>query len=142
MSQGSISQGGTGQGSTGQGRSTGEWEAFLAGHWVEHLSAQGRAVPRWAWLNRVAHADWAGLADLADNLTAAARSGDEGSWAASFLAAELIELTAGDPNRIRRAQESVLVAIELGLLEEGEAAGGTTRHLLSACEERLRSELS
>lgn len=118
-----------------------ECEAFLNGRWVEHLLRLGKPVPRWAWINKVAHADGVELHDLSDDLTAAVHSGDEFRWAAAFLAAEMIDLAAGRAALIEDMQQQVLVEVELELLGGGQTPGLSTGHLLAECGRRLGAEM-
>ena len=80
---------------------------------VSDLPTQGGPAPAWAWLNKLAHADWGQLADLAE--TPARRNG---RWAAAsaFLAGELRSY-AQTAEGLLRLQRRDLIPLELRLLD-------------------------
>jgi hypothetical protein len=117
---------------------TGETEAFLEGRIVEHLVAAGRVVPTWAVLNKLAHASPTELADLAE------RGGIPGNTPLSrepayraaqrSLACRLLARGAV-PEEITRIQQTVLVPLELWLIERSEVETVTLRQAVrGACD--------
>lgn len=95
-----------------------ECEAFLAGHWVEHLRAQGRPVPPWGWINHLAHATEDELRVTAGALEGARRHADPWSQAASFLARELLDVAAECSTDVSELQHRCLVPLELALFAD------------------------
>ncbi len=87
--------------------------AVLSGRCVERFTATGRRVPRWAWLNAVAHGDQDDLRAIA----AVGRLANSGSWAAAIgrVADEMLE---GGRSRddIARLQAELVVPLELDVL--------------------------
>lgn len=90
-----------------------ECEAFLAGRYHELLTGnRGQALPGWAWINPLAHADYAELERLA-NLSPGP---DDPLAFLSYLADEVLLRTSGDDVALRRIQHDGLVPLELELL--------------------------
>ena len=95
-----------------------EVEAYLAGRYVDHLTAQGRPVPVWSVLNRLAHADHPELVRVVEG-----NPGDRISkthpWAVAerFIAARLVATRGATPEGLDAVQQMVLVPLELSLVE-------------------------
>ncbi len=96
-----------------------ECEAFLAGRYPHHLFASGAAIPPWAWLNPLAHAQPGALVAIARHQPDPGESIATWSGAIGRLASEILELTGQDRIALRRLQLNLLVPLELRL-----AAGG------------------
>ncbi|MGH9258762.1 MAG: hypothetical protein ACRD08_02520 [Acidimicrobiales bacterium] len=117
---------------------TGETEAFLEGRIVEHLVAAGRVVPTWAVLNKLAHASPTELADLAetDGIPGTTTLPREPAYRAAqrSLACRLLACGAV-PEEITRIQQTVLVPLELRLIERSEVETVTLRQAVrGACD--------
>lgn len=95
-----------------------EVEAYLAGQYVDHLTAQGHPVPVWSVLNRLAHADHAALVRLVEG-NPGDRAHKPHPWAVSerFIAARLIATRGSTPEGLDAIQQGVLVPLELSLIE-------------------------
>ncbi|MBO0732581.1 MAG: hypothetical protein J2P57_25195 [Acidimicrobiaceae bacterium] len=89
--------------------------ALLSGRCVERFTGTGRRVPRWAWLNAVAHAQPEDL----QGISAAGRLADPGSWAAAIgrVADELLD-AADSPDQVGRLQAELVVPLELDVLAD------------------------
>jgi hypothetical protein len=116
-------------------------EAFLEGDLVEHLCASGRAVPAWAVLNKVAHADIDELEDLArlgGAGGAGAAGGREPIWrcAQRSLAADLLAGAAA-PDEVADTQRAVLVPLELWLIERSRAEAISSRRAIEMASNAL-----
>jgi hypothetical protein len=119
---------------------SGETEAFLDGRLVEHLMTAGRMVPAWAVLNQLAHASPSELASLAeiDGRPGNAREPGEPVWRAAqrSLASRLLA-SATLPDEITRIQQTVLVPLELRLIERSETETVTLRQAIRAASDAL-----
>jgi hypothetical protein len=95
-----------------------EVEAYLAGRYVDHLTAQGHPVPVWSVLNRLAHADHATLVRVVEG-----NPGDTTHkphpWGVPerFIAARLVATRGATPEGLDAVQQAVLVPLELSLIE-------------------------
>lgn len=99
-----------------------ECEAFLAGRYHELLLGNHRqALPGWAWINPLAHADCAELKRLA-NLSP---SRDDPLAFLSYLADEVLLRTSGDDVALQRIQHDTLVPLELALLHHASSSDVT-----------------
>jgi hypothetical protein len=93
-----------------------EVEAFLSGSAEEWFYTRGEAIPAWAYINKVAHADPDRLGRLA------AWAPDEPArchgWreAVGVLARDTIAAGARDPRAIHRIQFDRLIGLELQLI--------------------------
>ena len=121
---------------------SGETEAYLEGRIVEHLTAAGRLVPTWAVLNKLAHGSPGEILDLTqtDNHPDNAPDAGEPVWrnAQRSLAAGL--LTRGTtPDEITQIQQTVLVPLELRLIERSEVETVTLRQAIRAASEALNN---
>lgn len=112
-----------------------ECEAFLAGRWGAELRRTGAPVPRWAWLNQVAHGTPEELMLLVRHLAGTLRFLDEERWAAGFVAAELVGVAARTGRPVAELQR-VLVEQELALLTAAAPWRGIG-HLVLESRERL-----
>lgn len=97
-----------------------ECEALLDGRYADHLGAQGRWAPAWAWVNVLAHSTGAELAAVAAG-DASPRPGEppgtkEWRDALAFLADDLLAYVGPSPGNLRDVQASALVPLELGLM--------------------------
>jgi len=98
-----------------------ECEAYLRGEWAEYLAARGEAVPRWAWLNRVAHAPEPALR-LPRRSPAWSAQHDDGWTEFRFSVTELLLKQAKATGRpVDELQATVLVPIELALFARDES---------------------
>jgi hypothetical protein len=117
---------------------SGETEAFLDGRIVEHLTAAGRMVPTWAVLNKIAHGSPSEIAYLTqtDGHPDNAPEAGEPVWRAAqrSLAARLLASDAL-PDDIAQVQQTVLVPLELRLIERSEVETVTLRQAIrAACD--------
>ena len=95
-----------------------ESAAYLMGTYAETVAARGRAVPKWAWTNLLAHGS-------ADELRRQAQALEQGrlhtrAWlgARGYLAAEIIDrVDRGDS--LEAIQHDVLLPIERSLMASG-----------------------
>ena len=89
-----------------------ECESFLAGRWAFDRRNQGRPLPRWAWLNQVAHGDVDSLRE------AAARPSGSTPWRSDDIQAVLARavLAAGPLDDLSRVQREILVPLELRVM--------------------------
>ncbi len=109
-----------------------ETEAMLSGRLADRWS--GDRAPGWVWLNTLAHADWAGLTDIADGSLRGQRSAWDG--ALMFLAGELLA-SAGSPGALRDLQRTELVPLELELLAGATPPPATPGGLVSLVRDQL-----
>ena len=99
-----------------------ETEAFLAGSLAELVAAQGRSLPPWLLINRLAHADLDELRRVARGQAAPvvvldAPPSHDRAWALAEEALVMHLLSAdSDPAEIRRIQREDLVPLELALI--------------------------
>jgi hypothetical protein len=109
---------------------------------IPEFSLDSLVVPRWGWINKLAHASWDDLANFAKK-----RPATNSSWeaAASYLAAELIS-RAENPQTLRALQRCGLVPLELsvfagttstpttpaGMVELVEIVSDRAKHFLEA----------
>ncbi|HET6950966.1 MAG TPA: hypothetical protein VFI47_11350 [Acidimicrobiales bacterium] len=119
----------------------GEIEAFLAGRLVEHRLTMGRRVPAWVVLNRLAHAAFEDLIELARSggeVMGAVRDGQEPGWRRGqrALAANLVA-GASTPDDVADAQWEVLVPLELSLVERSKSDTVTSRRVLEIAARAL-----
>lgn len=96
-----------------------ECEAFLAGRYHELLLGNHhQALPAWALINPLAHADYTDLKRLADS-----SPGPDDSMAfLSYLAEEVLLHTDGDDVSLQRIQHDALVPLELSLLHHASSS--------------------
>jgi hypothetical protein len=89
-----------------------ECESFLAGRWGLDRRNQSRPLPRWAWLDQVAHGD---VDDLRE---AAARPSGSTPWRGHDIQGVLARavLAAGPLDDLSRVQREVLVPLELRVM--------------------------
>lgn len=92
-----------------------ECDAYLRGEWAEYLRARGYAVPRWAWLNRVAHAPEQALRLTQRDRVWCGRHEDDWTEFQSSLADLLLKQADDTGRTVEEIQASVLVPIELAL---------------------------
>jgi hypothetical protein len=124
----------------------GETEAFLEGRIVEHLAAAGRTVPAWAVLNKLAHASPEQLADLAERNGRPGNAPQPGepAWRAAqrSLASRLLA-SGTPPDQITRIQQTVLVPLELWLIQRSQVETVTLRQAVgAACDALNDADLS
>jgi len=97
---------------TGMGE---ECEAWLAGRWAEYRADHGEPVPRWAWLNQVAHAPEPSLRAMAR----VQDFRDDHWWRLRGCVAESLLKEAADKGvTAGELQRSVLVPIESALFSD------------------------
>ena len=96
-----------------------ECETFLAGRYHELPTGNGgEALPGWAWINPLAHADHSELKRLAH---LSAGHGDPLAFL-SYLAEEVLLRTSGDDVALRRIQHDSLVPLELDLIHHASSS--------------------
>lgn len=88
-------------------------ETFLAGGWAAGGHDDRRPLPRWAWLDLIAHADVDRIRETAE-LPAPERSPWSGDDIQGVLARAV--LAAVSPDDLRRVQHDVLVPLELRVM--------------------------
>jgi len=95
-----------------------EFDAFLAGAYVEWLAAKGRATPTWAWVNCIAHGTVDELQALSSAGAPADLRDDASLWQVltGFLAKEVLARVT-DEAQLEALQRDVLVPLELRLAE-------------------------
>lgn len=100
--------------------------------------AHQRAVPPWAALNRLAHASCDELADLIESGEVSAAGGWVRPWSSSerILAFRVLSCAA-DRERVRDLQQSVLVPLELFLIERYKVEVMTVQQVFEAASEAL-----
>lgn len=108
----------TGAGDSGLGD---ECEAYLRGEWAEYLRAHGQAVPRWAWLNRVAHAPEEALRLAHRRPVWCGQHEDVWTEFRSSVADLLFKQAEDSGRTVDELQASVLVPIELALFARHES---------------------
>ena len=125
-----------------------EIEAFLSGDYATYLSCRRREVPGWAWLNSFAHGELATLREAQRSmppLGAPSRSaGAEKAWfqAQSIVGRDLLRIVQDDPQRLTLVQQSILVPLELRLMELETDAGLTAYDLVQETRAALRPRAS
>lgn len=92
-----------------------ECEAWLAGRWAEYLAGLGEPVPRWAWLNQVAHASEKAVRAMTRLPTV---NNDEWLRLRGCVAESLIKEAAGKGVSVAELQRSVLLPIESALFHD------------------------
>jgi hypothetical protein len=116
----------------GEGYEVGdEVAAFLAGRLVDHYAAVARAIPPWAVLNRLAHAERPELARLLTGRAPVAWAGPERQIAAHLLTRALT------PEALRALQRDVLVPLELALIERSKPERIGVDEVLAAAVDAL-----
>jgi hypothetical protein len=97
-----------------------EFEAFLAGRYIDYLVQHSRAIPTWAWVNAVAHATHDELVAIATGTTYFEALPSAARWqqAVRAIARHLVAETGDDDERLRELQSQVLVPVELTLAQE------------------------
>lgn len=118
-----------------------ESEALLAGRYHELLLGNhGQALPGWAWMNPLAHAECAELKRLA-NLSP---NRDDPLAFLSYLAHEVLLRTGEDDKAIRQIQHDTLVPLELALLRQAGVSDltGLARTIQDQLEYPTRRSLS
>jgi hypothetical protein len=118
-----------------------EVEAFLAGRLIEHRLATGRPVPAWAVLNRLAHAAFEDLIELARSGAegmSAVRDAQEPGWRRGqrALAANLVA-GAATPDDVADTQWEVLVPLELSVVERSKSDTSTSRRVLEMAADAI-----
>jgi hypothetical protein len=105
--------------------------AYIDGRVVEHCAAQGRLVPSWAALNRLAHGDRDELLDVA----AGANRSCAQRWAPTerFVAARLVA-QATTQKRLEALQSQLLIPLELEFIEREVDKVGADEVLRAAIE--------
>ena len=120
-------------------------EAFLSGDYATCLQRHGEAVPWWASLNRPAHGD---LRDLQEaqrplpgrNDPIEASLSDAWICAERLLVREVLAFVDGDSDLLRLVQRSVLVPLELHLIEQAATSALTALELVQAARQALRAD--
>jgi hypothetical protein len=119
-----------------------ETEAFLSGDLVSYLRSRRRGVPAWTWLNSFAHGELPTLRETqrSTHVLVSARHVGEKSWfqAQSILGRDLLSIVQDDPKRLMLVQKSILVPLELQLMELDANAGLTAYELVQATRAALR----
>jgi hypothetical protein len=120
-----------------------ETEAFLSGDYASYLRSRRRGVPGWAWLNSFAHGELTVLRET-QRLThvlasVSGMAGAEKSWvqAQDILRRDLLTIVQDDPHCLKLVQQSILVPLELRLMELEANAGLTAYELVQATRAAL-----
>ena len=95
-------------------------EHVLSGTYVEHLRSGQRRVPRWAWVNLLAHGSEDDLRTARSSLRAGALA-SEWERARSFLAGEVL-LVVDAGTTLTRLQATALIPLELELAADPRTA--------------------
>ena len=123
-----------------------ETESFLSGTFAQEMRARGDAVPGWARLNVLAHGDLATIEGLrqSSGATAPAYVDEDDAWSSAVrvLATELAALVEGDAGLLMRIQRSVLVPLELRLIQVESRRTLTAPDLVQATRAALRSSIA
>jgi hypothetical protein len=125
-----------------------EIEAFLSGDYATYLRCRRREVPGWAWLNSFAHGELTTLREAQRSLQplgAPSRlAGAEKAWfqAQSIVGRDLLRIVQDDPQRLTLVQQSILVPLELRLMELETDAGLTAYDLVQETRAALRPRAS
>ena len=118
-----------------------EVEAFLSGRLAEQFAGAGQAVPAWAVLNRLAHADRSELVRVVEG-GGVDRLGHPSSgqppWAPAerFVAGHLLA-RAATPEQLTHVQQTALVPVELLLIERSKTDRLTADQVLETGAEAL-----
>jgi hypothetical protein len=134
--------------SAGSSPLIGDIEAFLSGYYADHLRRRSDAVPGWARLNSFAHGDLEILRRVrrpfATPSCAAFADWPEETWriAEGVLASEVLEIVANDGEVLSRLQQTVLVPLELRLMDTEAERGLTAFELVRFTRAALRSTIS
>lgn len=117
-----------------------ECEAFLWGRLVEWLIDEGRPIPTWAWLNKLAHATAEEIEAVAEGEVAysATREFDDWNQAVTVVAGDLIEQVDGDESLLGNVQRTLLVPFELAAMQSGTSFPMTPALLVSISRAVLR----
>ena len=106
-----------------------------------------REVPGWAWLNSFAHGELATLRETQRSTRSLASStritGAEKAWlqAQSIVGRDLLRIVQEDPGRLTLVQQSILVPLELQLMEFETNADLTAYDLVQATRATLQPRL-
>lgn len=125
-----------------------EIEAFLSGDYATYLMRRRREVPGWAWLNSFAHGELTTLREAKRSMhplgTPSHVAGAEKAWfqAQSIVSRDLLRIVEDDPQRLTLVQRSILVPLELRLMELETDAGLTAYDLVQATRAALRPRAS
>jgi hypothetical protein len=125
-----------------------EIEAFLSGDYATYLRCRRREVPGWAWLNSFAHGELTTLREAQRSmppLGAPSRlAGADKAWfqAQSIVGRDLLRIVQDDPQRLTLVQQSILVPLELRLMELETDTGLTAYDLVQATRAALRPRAS
>lgn len=111
--------------------------AFLSGQLSRHCAATRRPTPPWAVLNRLAHADRSELVRVVEG-NAAAVSPPPWATTERFLAARVLA-QAPTEDDLTRLQGTVLVPVELGLIDRCKLDGFDAEDVLQAALDALDS---
>lgn len=120
-----------------------ECEAFLTGTYWEYITARKRPCPVWAYINRVAHTAPDDVISLADTPERIAEPVLDWLDVERAVADQLVAMTGGDLDAIRRLQRRVLLPLELAIASEPEAdAKLGARHLVALTRAALEGHPS
>jgi hypothetical protein len=98
-----------------------ECEAYLRGEWAEFLLASGQGVPRWAWLNRVAHGPEKALRLMHRGPAWWGQHEDAWTEFRSPVVELLLKQAEETGRTVEEIQAGVLVPIELALFARDES---------------------
>ena len=111
-----------------------EADAMLQGSYLKFLIQQQRPIPKWAWLNPLAHAPISKLHHLAE--ARVGRAPTDWATAVCLLAANLLEV-GSSPEGVYRLQRHVLVPLELDWMSGRARTPDSPRALLVTVESAL-----
>jgi len=94
-----------------------ECEAFLSGHFAQHLDEDRHSLPDWVWLNVLAHGGEDEIAALAAGKPRRRNSREHSVWqqALAFLAQEVMNQATKRGCTLADLQRSTLVPLEFEL---------------------------
>jgi hypothetical protein len=121
-------------------------ESFLSGRYEQQLLRNLEAVPAWARLNEFAHGTVEDLAEAVRHtaLVSGSPPGGPDRWrsARQVLAIDLLAVVGDDPVALSQLQFTVLVPLELHLMQSEWRDGMTPYELVRITRAALRSILT
>lgn len=118
-----------------------ECAAFLNGTLAEYWEEQGTSVPVWSWTNLLAHGTEDQITESVHHPSKPRRTGRSWRIARSYLAFELLEITAGGVS-LGELQTTILIPLELELAAHPEVSRWTPRRWVDTVDEAIRNQHS